>query len=105
MIRKARKIIKAAVKADPKEKEYLSLLYRALVATIRTKSNTKGESLTWSEAKTLLRQSGCNGEILNETTQLLEEIETENYRGGRSNLEGRRELLSRTQSIARRLLK
>ena len=105
MVRKARKIIKAAVKADPKEKEYLSLLYRALVATIRTKSNTKGESLTWSEAKTLLQQSGCNGEILHEATQLLEEIETENYRGGRSNLEGRRELLSRTQSIARRLLK
>ena len=105
MVREARRILKLAAKADPEEKEYLSLLYRALVATIRIKSNTKGESLTWSEAKTLLQQSGCNGEILHEATQLLEEIETENYRGGQFNLEGRRELLSRTQSIARRLLK
>jgi hypothetical protein len=105
MVREARKMLKAAAKTDPKEKEFLSLLYRALVTTIRTKSNTIGESLTWSEAKTLLRQSGCNGEILNEATRLLEEIETENYRGGRFNLDGHRELLSRTQSMARRLLK
>ena len=105
MVRKSRNLLNMAAKTDPFEKEYLSLLYGALVAAIRTKSNTFGESLTWSEAESLLRQSHCDQETIHEATRLLTTIETKNYSGGRMSLQERRELLAMTQAIARKLLK
>ena len=105
MVRKSRNLLNTAAKTDPCQKEYLSLLYRALVAAIRTKSDTVGESLTWSEAESLLRQGNCDQETIHEATRLLTTIETENYGGGQLSSQERRELLAMTQGIARKLLK
>jgi hypothetical protein len=105
MVRKSRNLLDTAAKTDPFEKEYLSLLYGALVAAIRSKSGTIGESLTWSEAESLLGQSDCDQETIHQATRLLTTIETENYGGGQLSSQERRELLAMTQAIARKLLK
>jgi hypothetical protein len=105
MARQTRRTLKAAAKTNPEEKEFLSLLYKALVTAVRTRSGTQGESLTWNEAKMLLRQNGCNEEIGQEVALLLEEIESANYSGAKVNIEERRKLFAKTQSITGRLLK
>lgn len=103
--RLARKALKAAAKADMNDPAYLSFLYRALVAAIRAKSGTAGESLTWAETEALLLQSGCDGETARKAAQLLEEIESANYSGGRAGRNDRQALLAKTTSMAGRLLK
>lgn len=103
--RQARKALKAADKADVKGKAYLSLLYRALVAAIRAKSGTTGESLTWAETETLLLQSGCDEKTSQEAARLLEEIESANYSGGLTENEDRQTLLAKTKSMTGRLLR
>lgn len=103
MARQTRKILQDAAKIDPREKEYLSLLYRALVTAIRAGSDTSGESLTWAEAETLLRQSGYDEQTAMAAASLLENIESANYSGGRANGGDRRELLERTRSMAGKL--
>lgn len=103
--RQARKALKTAATADAEGKEYLSLLYRALVAAIRAGSDTKGESLTWAETENLLLRSGCDQETAREAARLLEEIESANYSGGKAGSGDRQSLLTRTKSMAGRLLK
>ena len=104
MTERAKKALKTAGSASSSA-EFLSALYRALVSAIMGKQGVMGTSLTWSEAETRLVDIGWDVEAAASAARLLEAIESFNYSGGMLDDEKRLDLLNRTQTVVRRLVR
>lgn len=103
MADRARQALKSAAAGDGPDADFLSALYRALVSAILGKRGVTGTSLTWSEASDQLLEIGWSADDAAAAAQLLEEIESFNYSGGRLDDEKRADLLDRTRQAVRRL--
>jgi hypothetical protein len=103
MADRARQALKAAAAGDSPDADFLSALYRALVSAILGRRGVTGTSLTWSEASDQLLEIGWSADDAAAAAQLLEEIESFNYSGGRLDDEKRADLLDRTRQTVRRL--
>ena len=103
MADRARQALKSAAAADSPDADVLSALYRALVSAILCRRGVAGTSLTWSEASDQLLEIGWSADDAAAAAQLLEEIESFNYSGGRLDDQKRADLLDRTRQAVRRL--
>jgi hypothetical protein len=103
MADRARQALKAAAAGDSPDADFLSALYRALVSAILGRRDVTGTSLTWSEASDQLLEIGWSADDAAAAAQLLEEIESFNYSGGRLDDQKRADLLDRTRQAVRRL--
>ena len=105
MTDRANKALNTAAAGGTGETEFLSALYRALVSGILGRKGVTGTSLTWSEARSHLADSGFDAASVDATAGLLEEIESFNYSGGTLDDETRADLLARTREALRRLVR
>ncbi len=101
MFHRAEKALREASKlsGDP----FLSALYRALVSAILSKAGTKGESLTYSEARNILVKHGYSEEKASEASMLLEKIESAKFGGSTIDAETRSALLNQTKTMLKDL--
>ena len=79
---KARLYLKQAGQMKARDQgDYLGPLYTALVSAILSRSDKKGETLTLTEAGSILSKIGMDGEEIRKTTELLEQIESARFSG------------------------
>lgn len=102
MIERAKKSLKDA-RGDLPEDRFISSLHRALVSAILARAEMVGESLTRSEAQSLLMSKGLDENEALEAATLLETIETTGYSGKTFGSAYRMDLLNRTRDMVRRL--
>ena len=105
MADRAKQALKSASAAHTSDADFLSLLYRAMVAAILSKKELMGTSLTWTEANDHLQSIGWDADDAAATARLLETIESFNYSGATLNDEKRADLLGETRQALRRLLR
>jgi hypothetical protein len=103
MMRRAEKALKEASASHLSGDEFLSALYRALVSAVLSKAGTKGESLTYSEAASILQNCGYSEKTATSASDLLEKIESAKFSGVVMNETIRAELLSETRLLVRSL--
>ncbi len=103
MADRARQALKTAAAAETSDSEFLSALYRALVSAILGRQDTKGTSLTWSEARMRLVEIGWATDAADAAARLLEAIESFNYSGQTLDAHQRADLLERSRQTVRRL--
>lgn len=103
MARRAKKAISKARKANFSNDVSLSLLYKALVASILSKAGVMGEAITWSEAEKQLLACGCAAETARSCAMLLETIESCNYSGGCLDHRAYADLLKKTEQMVKEL--
>jgi hypothetical protein len=99
---RAHQALKAARKRPTDQS--LSLLYQALTAAILSTAGRMGEALTWKEAETLLRGSGCSEEEARDTAELLSRIESCKFSGSALSSKELDDLLDRTRQAVRKLV-
>ncbi len=102
MMERAKKALKEAG-GNLTEDQFISSLYRAVVSAILAKAGMRGESLTWSEARSLLLSKGLAEADAADAAKLLETIETAGYSGVKLDRTGRSDLLNRTKKLVGRL--
>lgn len=103
MMRRAEKALKEASASHLSGDEFLSGLYRALVSAVLSKAGTKGESLTYSEAESILQNCGYPEKTARSASDLLEKIESAKFSGAVMNQTARAELFSATRQMVRSL--
>jgi len=103
MADRAKDALKMASSSQCSDEDFLSALYRALVAAILGKQGTMGTSLTWSEAQQQLLSLGWHAKEADDAAQLLETVESFNYSGQALDQPKRADLLDRTRKTVRRL--
>lgn len=102
MTQKSQKALKEAHGTDSDE-IFLSSLYRALVYAVFSKAGSKGESLTYAEAEKLLSENGVPDETAAQSAALLKKIESAKYSGMILEKHVKKDLLSETHQMVRRL--
>ncbi|MBN1931292.1 MAG: protein BatD [Desulfobacterales bacterium] len=105
MAEKALKALKKASHINATGPEFLSCLYRSVVAAIFSTAGTKGESLTYIEAEEILTKRGYSAEVAEQAAELLRKIESAKYSGSNSDTPLRENLLSETKKLVRSLSK
>jgi len=103
MAERAEKALKQASCTDSTGQEFLTCLYKALISAILSKAGVAGESLTYAEAREILKSKGCSQETAEQAAGLLEKIESARFSGLGNNKESGQELLSETGQILRNL--
>jgi len=103
MMRRAEKALKEASASKLSGDEFLSALYRALVSAVLSKAGTKGESLTYSEAASILENFGYSEKTARSASDILEKIESAKFSGAVMNETMKTELLSETRRLVRSL--
>lgn len=83
MSRKSRAALASAGREKTTLEARLDLLFKAVVYAVYARAGRRGESLTYREARQMLRENGCEASVADETCRLLSEIEQARY-GGRS---------------------
>jgi len=68
-----------------------------------SKAGVIGESLTYAEAREILKLKGYSQEIIEQAARLLEKIESAKFSGLGNNKESGKELLLETRQMLRRL--
>ncbi len=99
--RRAEELVRAARQEDVRT-EALSLCAKAVVAAVRSRNGQPGESLTYEEAESLLRDHGRD-DLAGKVRDLLQDLDAARYGAAsldRSGLEG---LLSRTSALVKEL--
>lgn len=99
MEEKARFHLKQAQKKGPQEHGFLGHLYSALVATILARAKKKGETVTLSEARTILAAAHVDDSKIDQITGLLETIESVRFGGRLMDGEKAKALLSKTAQM------
>jgi len=82
MLEKARLHLKQAGKMNVGDKDFSGRLYSSLVAGVLARAQKKGETLTLTEAKTILTETGVDKDLVENVSGLLEKIESARF-GGR----------------------
>lgn len=103
MAERAEKALKDACSGDVSAEECVSCIHRALISAVLSKAGVKGESLTYSEARNILRLEGYSQETAMQAAKLLEKIESAQYSGSGMDKGFRENLLSETKQLIRSL--
>ena len=103
MAERAKEALTLASSGHCSDEDFLSALYRALVAAILGKQGVLGTSLTWSEAQSHLLRLEWDQKDAADTAHLLETVESFNYSGQALDPVLRADLLDRTRQTVRRL--
>ena len=105
MAQKAMQSLKNAGASDLPVEAFLSALYSALVSAVFSASGSKGEALTYMEAKAILENKGVDKELAVQAARLLEKIESAKYGGNALSASHKTDLLGETKNVVRRVLK
>lgn len=104
MARKARTLLKAAAGGRASVEDRLDLLFKAVVYAVYARAGRKGESLTYREARQLLKEKGCEEALADKSCRLLEEIEQARYGGRTVDPAFFKEKLTSAGTLIRRIL-
>lgn len=85
--------------------EFLSHLYRALVYAVCSRANTCSESLTYEEARQMLRAAGISEENAERASALMKEIDSARYSGSSLGVPVRDTLLVETAHVTKEVLR
>jgi hypothetical protein len=105
MAQRAENALKRARKIKDSREEFLTCLYRSLVAAIFATTGAKGESLTHLEAEEILGRSGYSEKIIMQSIELLKKIESARYGGLTLDGTFKSTILTETKNLVRRLLR
>jgi hypothetical protein len=104
MTRQARAALKSAHRRGLNVEERLDLLFKAVVYAVYARAGRKGESLTYREARELLRGNGCEEAVADSASRLLEVIEQARYGGRTVDPDFFRETLASAETLIRRIV-
>lgn len=103
MAQRANQALKDASKPDISLEDFLTCLSRSLISILFAKSGVMGESLTYSEAETILLSGGFSEETAGSAVSLLERIDSARFSGQRLDMKNRETLLSETREVVRKI--
>ncbi|GAB6094410.1 BatD family protein [Desulfatiferula olefinivorans] len=103
MIARADSAVKSACRNDLSDEAFLAALYRALVSTVFSRTETGGESLAAGEIRRILSAAGVADPLIDEAEALLGRLESLRYGGEAVRPDLRRELLDKTRETLRRI--
>ena len=103
MAKRAQDALCKAKKSGIKREDFLSSLHRALIFALYSKAGTKGESLTYEEAKEILRNKKSTQETIDHVISILKKIETARYDGLATDSYTKDELFNLTKGAVKKL--
>lgn len=103
MEEKAKLHLKLAREMGNQDKGFLGHLYSALVSLIFAKAKKKGETITLSEAKTILKDANVDDTQIDQITRLLEAIESVRFGGKLIDEKRATQLLLKTKQVMKHL--
>ncbi|MCP3898274.1 MAG: hypothetical protein GY707_00915, partial [Desulfobacteraceae bacterium] len=101
MKQKAVEALKNAKNSDLSHEEFLNHIRSAVISSILSKGDTKGESLTKDEANIILQNSNLKSSEIEDILKTLNEIDSAKYGGGSLKKDKRKELLSRAKHLVK----
>lgn len=104
MAQRADELLKDISNKDKTDELFLQNLYRALISTVLSRAGLLGESLTYTEVKTLLDKNRCNEDAADRMVALLKRIDSIKYGGHEINPALREELLMEARKIIREIV-
>jgi hypothetical protein len=105
MAQRADQALKDACKPDMSAEGFLTCLSRSLTSILLARSGTRGESLTYAEAKAILLSNGFSKDDADSVIRLLESIDSARFSGRELDSIIRETLLSETREMVRKILK
>ena len=103
MADRAEEALKQAGRPGVSEEDFLAGLYRGIVSIVFSRAGVKGETLTTAETKEILLSNGFSDEIAARAAGLLERIESTRYSGLIVDPSIRKDMLSETRALFKRL--
>ncbi len=85
------------------EESFLSNIYKAFTSKVFATAGVVGETLTTLEAGEILQNSGYSDEVILESQQFIERVESIRFSGDKLNDDVRNELLQSTRQLFRKL--
>ncbi|OQY04004.1 MAG: hypothetical protein B6I22_10375 [Desulfobacteraceae bacterium 4572_123] len=104
MLKKSEKALKKAGRIGTSGENFMDLLYRALVAAIFASADRAGESITYQEAREILRRRGYSDDVVCRAVDLLKYIESAKYGGQNPDADLKNDLLIQTRQLVKRSL-
>ena len=105
MNERSRLALKQAANSISNQPEFLAHLYRAISAAIFARAERTGESLTYTEAGNLLKQTGLGAEITEKVVHMLRLIDSARYGGEAPPTDTARALLQQSRKLIRLMAK
>lgn len=105
MNERTRMALKQAENSISNQPEFLAHLYRALSAAIFARAERTGESLTYTEAGNLLKQTGLGTEATEKVIHMLRLIDSARYGGDATQTDTARTLLKQSRQLIGQMAK
>jgi hypothetical protein len=103
MAERSEKALREAAANEAAGEAFCACLYRAVISAVLARAGTYGESLTYSEVRSILSNRGYSSELIDNAVRLLETIESARFGGRIINGEERRTLLRETRGLVKSL--
>jgi len=103
MAERSEKALREAAANEAAGEAFYACLYRAVISAVLARADTYGETLTYSEVRSILSNRSCSPEVIDHALGLLETIESARFGGRIMDGEDRRGLLSETRGLVKSL--
>ncbi|MFW5640474.1 MAG: BatD family protein [Thermodesulfobacteriota bacterium] len=105
MAERSEKALREAATNEAAGEAFYGCLYRAVISAVLARADTYGETLTYSEVRSILSNRGYSPEVIGNVLGLLETIESARFGGRIMDGEDRRRLLREIRGLVKSLNK